>query len=279
MGVNTVQNHPNAPSVGGIAHGGEVFHRAQHGIRRFVITGVIAVIGKTLTDGVQVQNGRTQRGDIVHFFCDSPEIAAEKVVIQDLALGIGSPIHFLVPIAVYGVGFQLPGKIHLADFAEAVREDLVHSSALRPLGNGKIRRNTADLPKIAIFHVGIVAVFEETETAGLGGDIKIIEVQSSAIEEEITTEDLVRTLCFLIIQTERKGTTAIFSQNDAFHLRGLHGGGDMDAQCAVLFRYQRAERIFELQLLTVVQNTHRCLLIKWQVTPFLLSLLYHTIHI
>ena len=82
--------------------------------------------------------------------------------------------------------------------------------------------------------------------------MKIVEIQTSLIEKEITAEDLIRSLDFHMVQIEREGRTAIFVQDDALYLSGLDRGGDMDAQCADLLRYQCAEGVFELQLLAVV---------------------------
>ena len=109
VGEHPIQNHPDAPVVGCLAHGGKIFLGAQHGIGGFVITGVVAVGGKALGNGVQVQNGGAKTGDIVHFLCDAPEIAAVEIVVQDNALAGGLPVDIFVPVLVDGVRLQLAG--------------------------------------------------------------------------------------------------------------------------------------------------------------------------
>ena len=109
VGEYPIQNHPDAPVVGSLAHGGKILLGAQHGVGGFVITGVVAVRRKALGNGVQIQNGGAQTGDIVHFFCDAPEIAAVEIVVQDNALAGGLPVDIFVPVLVDGVRLQLAG--------------------------------------------------------------------------------------------------------------------------------------------------------------------------
>ena len=167
MGVNTVQDYLDSPGMGCLAQGGEIGFGTQHGVRSFVVAGVVAVAGKTLTDGVQVENGGTKAGNVVHFLGDTLEITAVKVVVQDLSVPGGLPGNLLVPTLVNGVGLQLTGEIALAGLREPIREDLVHGGAFGPVGGSKVHGNTADLPQVTGFHVGIAAaVFEQAEGAG-----------------------------------------------------------------------------------------------------------------
>ena len=52
---------------------------------------------------VGTETVNAKRGDIVHFFCNTPEISTKKVVVQHFALFVGLPGNFLVPILVNGV--------------------------------------------------------------------------------------------------------------------------------------------------------------------------------
>ena len=52
MGIDPVQNHPNAVGMGAAAQGGKVRLGAQHGVRGLVVAGIVAVGGKALADGV-----------------------------------------------------------------------------------------------------------------------------------------------------------------------------------------------------------------------------------
>ena len=55
MGVDPVQNYPDAPGVSLTAQLGEIRLGAQHGIGGFVVAGVVAVAGKAFGNGIQVE--------------------------------------------------------------------------------------------------------------------------------------------------------------------------------------------------------------------------------
>ena len=104
MGVHAVQNHPDAPAVSLTAQLSKILLGAQHRVRRFVVAGVVAVAGEALGNGIQIDETHPKARDIVHFFGDSPEIAAEKVVIQHLSVFCWLPLHVLVPAFVDSIG-------------------------------------------------------------------------------------------------------------------------------------------------------------------------------
>ena len=100
--------------MGSAAHLGKVLFRAQHGVRSLIVTGVVAVAGEALGDGVQIKDGGAKGGNIVHLFGDALEVSAVEIVVQNDALRGGTPVHFLVPGLMDGVGLQLAGQIAVA---------------------------------------------------------------------------------------------------------------------------------------------------------------------
>ena len=83
-------------------------------------------------------------------------------------------------------------------------------------------------------------------------DLKEIEVKSPGLKAESALENVVGTQHLVIIQAHGHGGTAVFPCEDALHRGGLDGRGDVNVQSAGLSRYQSAEGVLELQLLTVV---------------------------
>ena len=260
VGVHTVQNHLDAMLMGSIHHLPEVLQGAQHGIGNLVVAGIVAVAGKALADGVQIEDRHTQGCNIVQFFGNSLEITAEKVVIQHLTVGQRPPVHLFVPIVVDGVGLQLAGEVTPAAAVEPVGEDLVHGGTLGPVGGGEVCRDTADLPAVTGFHIGLVAEFKQPEAAGLGGDPEEVEKQSALLEAEGSLENIVGSLLLFEVHGHCLGSGTVLMVDDALDLGGLDGGGDVDVQCTDLIGDQRTEGIFVLQLLAVEQNSHNGLL-------------------
>ena len=58
--------------MGRVTQGGEFLQSAQHGVGGLIVTGVIAVAGEAFADGVEIKDGRAQRGDIIHLFRNMP---------------------------------------------------------------------------------------------------------------------------------------------------------------------------------------------------------------
>ena len=132
--------------------------------------------GKALANGVQVQDGGPQPRDIVKLFRNAPEIAAEKVVIQDGAVLLRLPGNLLIPILVDGVGSELAGKVRAAGLREPVRENLVDHRPPGPVRGIVPLRDAADRPQVPGLHIGIVPLLKQTEAAGVVVDDKIVEV-------------------------------------------------------------------------------------------------------
>ena len=156
--------------------------------------------GKALGNGVQVENGNAKIGNIVHFLSDAPEIAAEKVVVQHLPIGGGLPVHFVVPVFVDGVGFQLPGHIGPSAGVKTVGENLIDGCALRPVRGGEVGGDAAQLPEIPGFHVGVVPLLEQAEAAALCIDDEIVEKQAGAGDGKLPLKNVIRALFHLECQ-------------------------------------------------------------------------------
>ena len=120
VGVDAVEDDLHALGMGGIAEGLEILLGTQHGVRGLVVAGVIAVAGKALADGIQVQDRSTQGSNVVHLLRDAPEIAAVEIIVQHLAVGSGTPGDLLIPILMDSVGLQLSGEIEEAAIIQDV---------------------------------------------------------------------------------------------------------------------------------------------------------------
>ena len=257
VGIDAIQHHLDAMGVSRFAHGGKVFFRSQHRVGGLVVAGVIAVGGKTLGNGIQVQNRGAKGGNIVHFLRNAPEITAVKIVIQHQTLFGRLPGNLFVPLLVDRIRFQFSGQVTFPCLVETIRKHLIDHTTLCPIRGGEIRRDTADLPQRTSLHIGVIAIFEQPEATGAGGDAEIIEIQAAAIQHQIALIDIVSTADPL--QGHRHGLfrRTVFLLHHNFHRGGIHGGGDMNVQEAILPRLQRAEGQLVLGFFTVIQNTHR----------------------
>ena len=252
VGIDPVQNHPDAPGVGGLAHGSKIRLRTQHGVGGLVIACIVTVAGKTLGDGIQVQNGGAQRGNILQFLRDTPEIAAEKVVVQHHTLRCGTPGDLLIPVLVDGIGLQLAGKVAAAGLMEPVGENLIDGSALCPVRGGKVRRNTAKLPAVPGFHIGVVALLEQAEAAGSGGDVKIVEVQPGMRQGELALVDVIGPTLDLVLHGDRVAGGSVLMIKLHHDLGGLDGGGNVNVKSTALVRGERPKGIFIHTLFRIV---------------------------
>ena len=129
-----------------VHHFPEFLQGAQHGIGNLVVASVVAVAGEALGNGVQVQNGGAQRGNVIHLLSDALEVAAVEVVVQHSAVGSGLPEDFFIPVVVDHIGLQLSGEVAITGFAEPIGEHLINGGTFGPVGGVEIGGNTADLP-------------------------------------------------------------------------------------------------------------------------------------
>ncbi len=128
----------------------QIFIGSQKRIDGQVITGVVAVVGLGLENGVEIEDGHPHGGEIGKFLTDAGQAASEKVTGLITVRRLARKIHFFVPGRVpdplrpvhesQGTGF-----IKVLSPLEAVREDLVLDGPLHPVGGGKIRGMDRDL--------------------------------------------------------------------------------------------------------------------------------------
>ena len=111
---------------------------------------------------------------------------------------------------------------------ETVGEYLINGSALCPVGGGETGGNTADLPQIAGFHIGVVTLLEQAETAGAGGDVEIVEEKARFRDGEFTLKNIVSAPLHLVFQRGFLSRSAVFMIQDAGDFGGLHGGGNVN---------------------------------------------------
>ena len=256
MGVHTVQNHPDAVAVGSPAHGLEIAFRTQHGIRSLVVAGIVPVGGKAFADGIQVENGGAQGGDIVHFLGDALEIAAVEVVVQHPALTVRLPVDLLVPVIVDSIGPQLSPQIHLSAFAEPVREHLVDHGAPGPLGGIEVLGNDAHLPKVPRFHVGVVPFLQEPEGAVGVRDPEEVEIEAPLRKGKGAGPVFVGTHGLFVSHGKGADLVSVLGAQGDFHRPGVHRNRYMNMQGAGLPRGQTPEGGLECFLLAVEKNSH-----------------------
>ena len=260
VGVHAIENHLDTPGMGGIDHGLKLLHGAKQWVRGLIIAGVIAVAGKTLAYGIQVENGGAQRGNIVHFLGNAPEVTAVEIIVQHQALRCGLPENLLVPAVVDHEGFQLPLSIELACGMETVREQLIDGCALCPIGGLEIRRHAADLPKVACFHVGLIACFEEIKISGAAEYTEMIEVKAWLFQLEFALKDIISTLFHLIFHGDRGVVSAVFLQQDNIAACGLNVRRNMNVQGTNSLRGEGTKGGLVDQLLAVIEDSHGSLL-------------------
>ena len=256
VGIHAVQDDPQALAVGRLAQGREVLGGSQHGVGGLVVAGIVAVAGKALGDGVQVDHGCPQRRDIVQLLLDAPEVAAVKIVVENFAVLVRPPLHILPPGLVHRVGLQLSGEVRAAGFAEPVRENLIEHRALGPVGGVEVRRNTAQLPQVSRLHVGVVPLLEQTEAAVRRLHPEVVEEQSGMGDGEVPGEYVVGPPALRQIQRHGKGMGAAFIAEQAVYHGRAHAGGYMDVEGALLPGGQGSKGCLVLGELAVVENPH-----------------------
>ena len=96
---HTVQQHPNTETGGRFGQRLKVLGRAQQGIHRRVVGGIVPMIGMRLKNRVEIQAGNAQLRQPVEPLLDAFQIPAEIVIVADRACGVGPPFRLSAPIA------------------------------------------------------------------------------------------------------------------------------------------------------------------------------------
>ena len=82
----TVQNDAHPQLMGGAAQTAKICFRTQQGVDLAVIGGIVAVVGGGLKNGVEIQGSDAHGGESCQLGGASPQRAAEKVTVADLAV-------------------------------------------------------------------------------------------------------------------------------------------------------------------------------------------------
>ncbi len=140
MVEHTVQKDPHPHAVRLPAEGPKILFRTQQRVDGLVVCGVVAVVGGGFKDGVQVQGGDPQRGQVGEFGGDAPQSAAEKVPVSDLALRIRLPVRKILPVLVNIAVPDQAGDLCgvLRQTAESIWKNLVCHAGAEPGGRGGI---------------------------------------------------------------------------------------------------------------------------------------------
>ena len=195
VGEHAVQNHLHTQLVGVGTQGGKVLLGPQHGIGTHVVGSVIAVIGKRHGDGVEIDDVHMHPFEIGQLFPNSPQISAEKVVVQHLSVLVGEIMGGVVPVFVYPVGLQFLGQITGARAKKAIGKDLIHHGSGIGLGRVKLPRVTGQLPEVSLVDAGIrlsATVDLERPLSALAAEV--IEIQSAPGEGKLRLINLISVL-------------------------------------------------------------------------------------
>ena len=224
----------------------------QHGVNAAVVGCVVAVGGECHENGVQVQSLHTQVMEIGQLGLNTLQVAAVKIVVQDLALFIGAEHRHILQVFMDPVGLQLIGAVALAFLMEAVGENLIEHAALECLRHRITVGDTAELPQITGLHIGIVPLLEQTELFIAGGNPEIVVEQARFLEAELGGVVFVRCLHPVQCELHFPEQCAVFMLQHQRHMGSLAGLGDSHSHGADLLRRDHAEGLLVSRILAVV---------------------------
>ena len=176
---HAIQNNADAVFFGLGAQGGKILVGAQQWIGFQVVGRIVAVVGVSLKNGVQVNAGNTQLFQVRQLLLDARKIAAVIVHVQvAIALLIGPKIRlagFIRTVNAVRKGQRLVGYALI----KAVREDLVHRTVFDPVWGLEVRLVHRQLPIQAI-HPGQLTfpVGGAINLAEIRVQVKVVKIQS-----------------------------------------------------------------------------------------------------
>ena len=179
---HAVQHDADAVLLGGGAQCLKILVGAQQGVHIQVVSGVVAVVGVGLKDGVEVDEIHPHLVQVRELLLDALEVAAEIVLVQVAAHLVGLPEGLGVLVGL----IDAVGKGHglvLHAFAEAVREDLIEHLTLDAFRGLKVLLIDRDLPAFAILpadHTAVVGAAHDA--AEVGVEIEVVEVEARVIQ-------------------------------------------------------------------------------------------------
>ncbi len=135
------------------------------------------MVASRLENRVHIYTGDAEAFEIGELFGYAFDIAAEEVVVQNLALFRGSVLRTAAPIvAVHDTLFRLSS---LAADIETVHENLVHKTAVQPLGFFIVFRIDRKLPIVSLAEQSVqIFVAAYSVLFFLGVHDVVIEIQS-----------------------------------------------------------------------------------------------------
>ena len=181
MAEDAVKDDVDACFFGGLAESGKFFIRPQHGVDAEVIGRTVAVIAGTFKNRVEVNRRDSQFLQVRQLFPDTGDVAAKKVVIDDVALAFAlAVIRHVVPVAVDdGPFLAVQAACRMGPVAEAVRENLVDDGMFEPVRRMGVLIVDCDL--IGWRHLGIFGPFPAEAVVV----IAVIDVLMAIVDDEI----------------------------------------------------------------------------------------------
>ena len=156
----------------------QIFLCPQIGIDRKVIARVVAMIGKGLKDGIEIDDGYTKRFEISELFADPFQVSAEKVIVQDFPLSVRTKIGLLSPIPHDTMLDRL-----IPVTVKPIRKDLVHDPALEPIGGRVMLVIDGELPTDRIAPEGNALVHRSASDIA-SADRKMVKVEPVLVESQ-----------------------------------------------------------------------------------------------
>ena len=131
---DAVEHHVDAVLLRLRAERAEVRFIAEQRVDALIAGCVVAVVGRGLKNGAEIERRHAERREVVELFRDALQITAEKVAARDLTVGVRTVFGQLVPIFVQRARADKACDVPFFCAAEAVGEDLIRHAAAEPIG-------------------------------------------------------------------------------------------------------------------------------------------------
>ncbi len=161
---NAVEHNFYAEPVSFFAKRRKILFGSEKRINIFVVRRVVSVIALSLENRIEVDAGNAELLQISELFLYALEIAAEIVVVENLAVGRRYPEWIAVPVRAQNpVGrdvFLFPARE-----SKTVGENLIDHAALESVGGAKVFIVDGELPVVALALNGGNAVADRVNSA------------------------------------------------------------------------------------------------------------------
>ena len=155
---------------------------------------------------------------------------------------------------------------------EPIRKDLINQCTLGPVRGVERGRDTAQLPQVTGFHIGVISLPEQAETADCSMHPEIIEIQCRGRQSKTAAENMISTTGFFQRQFDGPGRRMVLVKQFTGQKFCLNRYRYMDMKGTGLLRDQGAKRCFEFSLTAVEQDSHGSLL--WEIVGACHGILY-----